>query len=210
MSDDLEMRAWRLLNGSAGSLPARVNASSGPQIIRIAFNCSVRPRAFVVVTERHGDTLHMLRNEVAQGGSYSGPVTAPAILGSFRFDRTIWPGCPHCGTRENIRYNVCGFWTCNDCGGFNCPGHGRWGGFHCSCGRVATSFVRHEFFTVRGTAQAAAEAPRVSSGAWGYGYAPAPPPSIPAAILRAETVALPQSTRATGNKVSLPGLPGKR
>ena len=182
MMSDLDDRIRRLLGGppGVGSLPAAVGSpvqAAAPRdgdLIRVLFNCSAKVRPFVVVTELHGephkwaDWLTMLRNEEvpqSAGGYGGGPVSSPASLGSFSFDVGDWPGCPHCGARENLAHNASGFWLCTACGGgMNCLGSDRRGQFHCACGRVVTGgFTPRKFFDVHGSRSSAASAPPLQS-----------------------------------------------
>jgi hypothetical protein len=129
-------------------LPAVPDRAPGPELVRYVMNCSVHVRPFLVVAERHGDRLRMRRNEtVPAGGRGGGP--APPSLGSFSFDAADWPGCPHCGARDNPAHNMHAFWGCSSCGGFNCTGDSG-GYWRCACGVVATSFYTVEKFEVRG------------------------------------------------------------
>jgi len=173
-NDDLDARVRRLLAGpsGAGNLPARQSAAPrNSDLIRVLFNCAAHVEPFVVVTELHGephewaDWLTMLSNEVvAQAGGYGGPVSPPASLGSFSFDLGNWPGCPHCGARENREHGIGGFWRCGECGGFNCLGPDRRGRFHCACGVVVTGgFEPCKFFEVHGSRSMAASAPPLQS-----------------------------------------------
>ena len=110
MSDPLA-RARQLLARpelpQRSALPAVPGRAPGPALIRYLMNCSVHVRPFVVVAEAHGDRLKMLRNETAPAvGHSNGPVSSVPSLGSFAFDPGDWPGCPHCGTRDNPAHNM--------------------------------------------------------------------------------------------------------
>jgi hypothetical protein len=198
----LDERERRLLAGRVGSAvaPLRPAVPSDPELIAFPMNCSVHVLPFVVVSAPNGDTLRMVRNEVPQaaavGRHYAGPVVSPESLGSFRFDWQQWPGCPHCGIRENPAQNVTAFWFCG-CGSFNCVGSDRQGRFRCRCGQVTRGpFFQQAFFDVSGSRLAAAASPasstppgRASTAAalprpsrpsteppWECGFASRPPP----------------------------------
>ena len=222
-NDDLDARVRRLLAGrpSAGNVPARQSAAPrNGDLIRVVFNCSAYVRPFVVVTELHGepdkwdDWLMMLRSEELpqSAGGYGGPVSLPASLGSFSFHVGDWPGCPHCGARENLAHDTSGFWLCTACGGMNCLGTDRRGQFHCACGLIVTGgFTPGKSFDVHGSRSGAAASPpstpllrsptagarpRPSAPPWGCGFAAArraPPP--PPVKTGAPTLAAPSSLR---------------
>jgi hypothetical protein len=216
MSKSLDDEVNRLLAGRVGSAlaPLRSAAPSGPELIGLPMNCSVHVLPFVVVNEPDGDTLRMLRNEVPQavagGGRYAGPVVSAASLGSFRFDWHSWPGCPHCGTRENPAHDAAGFWLCTGCGSFNCVGADRQGRFRCRCGRIVTgNFSRQAFFDVSGSRIAAAASPvpstpplclptaaalpRPSAAPWVCGFAASRRPPPPAVKTGAPPIVAPSS-----------------
>lgn len=180
----------------------------GPELIRYVKNCSVHVRPFLVVAEAHGDRLRMRRNETmpAGGRNSGGPVSSPPSLGSFSFDPGDWPGCPHCGARDNPAHNLTIFWRCGGCGGFNCAGD-RGGSFHCACGVVATWFETVEKFEVRGVRGSAGATP------------PRPAAPSPASVIRpAPFVAPAPSPYRVAPGPSLPApqglptlrLPGKK
>jgi hypothetical protein len=177
--DSLQERARRLLAGRPGAVNlSQAAPAPGPQLIRFAMNCSVTVRPFLVVAEAHGDRLRMRRNELLQAGGRNsgGPVAAVPSLGSFSFDAADWPGCPHCGARDNPAYDLNTFWMCARCGGFNCAGNDRRGVFRCACGHAhAGGFYRQEFFDVRGARTAAAASPLARPASSASGSLPAAP-----------------------------------
>ena len=118
--------------GTARSAPA-------PELIQIPIWCSVTGRAFVAVAERQGDVLVIIRNAMPSTGTGSGGGAAPPrLLGSFGFADGGWPGCPHCGAKDNPAHHLGMFWVCILPGchsAIHCAGDHR-GKFRCACGKV--------------------------------------------------------------------------
>jgi hypothetical protein len=148
----------------------RPAVATGPEILRFPMWCSVSHQAFVVVAERQGDTLRMLRNELPAGrsaGSGGGLPPMPA-LGTFKIVDGGWPGCPHCGAKNNAADRLWLFWACygESCGApIHCAGE-RNGISICACGKAAARFFTvAERFVVR---HAAAPTPTATAP-----YAPA-------------------------------------
>lgn len=124
MSDALRARARQLVNQLS---------NLGDGLFRVPANCAVHRRPFVIVSRQLADgVLQPLRTEAPLPGGSGGPAPAPAQLGSFRFDLTSWPSCPHCGTRfgtlrgagqgDGDAALTFSFWLCGTCGGMNCAG----------------------------------------------------------------------------------------
>ena len=130
-------------------------------------NCSVYVRPFVVVAERDGDTLILLRNEAAREGGHDGGKAA-AWLGAFAKLRADpgWPGCHYCHAIENAVMDIRGCWMCEACAtrhrpALNCAGSDSQGRFRCACGVVAMDFIAAERVQVFG----APDAPRLAAAA---------------------------------------------
>lgn len=117
---------------------------TGPEIIRFEMWCSVTGRSFVVLAERHANTLLMKSNEPPAATGEAGHGPSPTALGSFSLDcHRDWPGCPHCGAREGFG-GLRLAWVCarRGCGSpIHCCGN-RDGRYRCACGIVEErSFV---------------------------------------------------------------------
>jgi hypothetical protein len=183
MAESIEARAQRQLAlGTTGQ-----SSAPGAEFIRFPMNCSKELKPFLVVAERHGSTLKLLRNEVpASGGAPSGAAPSSTTLGAFRsFDSGTWRGCPHCGALDNP-YGPRLFWICTTCQSrgrpaFNCSGSDTWGQYRCSCGVITTGpFTIQEVIEVHGSRTAPAAAPRLAALP-----AAVPPWSVPIATTRA-------------------------
>jgi hypothetical protein len=127
------------------------HAARGRPLRRYLMNCSLHVRPFIVVAEQRGDTLVKLRNELLSSGGgvteAGGTVSPPASLGTFRFDRSTWPGCPHCNTLEKWPPGPGLFWACGTCQSLdrpalNCAGCDSRGQYRCACGNIATAPFR--------------------------------------------------------------------
>jgi hypothetical protein len=192
MSDPLAHARQLLARSELPRIAGLPAVRGGPELIRYLMNCSAYVRPFVVVAEAHGDRLRMRRNEVVQAGSYGGAPVSAAALGSFSFDAADWPGCPHCGARDNPAHDLRTFWMCSSCGGFNCAGTDRLGSFRCACGNITSGgFYSVEKFAVRGVRAAASATPRA---------APSPAGAIRPALFVAPAPVAP-------NRFSAPPLP---
>jgi hypothetical protein len=169
----LEARARRLLATPAAHAPS----------ILVPWNCGALVRPFAVQGELQGSTLHLVGNRfVASGGpSAAGPAPVPAAFGSFAIDVSGWAGCPHCLTKPNRLAKPFGFWRCEACGTFNCPGD-RGGLYTCACGTIVTRdlFVAKHTFEVCG-ARAEPARPHMPQPPVAGVIIPSPPhaPAIP-------------------------------
>jgi hypothetical protein len=147
MGETLEQRARRLLEAG--------NIMPGVGLVRFPVHCSSFSKPFIVVAERHGDLLKLVRSELPDGGCAPAGDGAWAALGTFRFDAYGWPGCAHCGATDAPAHgHGCLWWcSCTQCNGlFQCAGN-RNGQFRAACGRIHTAkagFPSFDTAAVRG------------------------------------------------------------
>jgi hypothetical protein len=124
--------------------------------VRLPMTCSARGRTYIVIAERHGDTLRFVGHEMPQGGN--GPGSTDQLLGHYCIDESSW-ACPFCSSARGV-------WIC-ECprmdGAMHCMGTSG-GRQYCACGR----FEEHEFIDVEKIAvrgSSVAETPKSSASA---------------------------------------------
>src|SRR5689334_16150615 len=185
MTTRLTERARRLLAGNATPAVERSSARPLPAVgeILVPFNCGVYVRPFVVVAQRDGGTLRLLRSEAMPEGGSGGAASALPLIGNFE-DLCTSPtwGCPYCHAPKHFWSRD--FWICGPCEAaqrpaLNCGGCDSQGRHRCACGAVVREFVKVQRFEVRGAASSGAQ-----RGAPGSARIAASTPPLPSAGLK--------------------------
>ena len=111
-----------------------------PEPVLLPAYCNLYREYELLVAERHGNQLKLIRSERVPPGFDGGAVPPPAGLGAFQLNAAIWTGCACCGAKSDPAYNIQSVWwcACERCDGtllFQCMGNDG-GVFRCANGTL--------------------------------------------------------------------------